>query len=660
MGTGIDRAGEPHHTTRTTLPMARPYRCGRDMLKLTMIISSQQLDAILPLVTRPARYTGGEWNAIIKDWKVTPIRLALCYPDLYEIGASNLAIPILYQIVNSRADALAERVYTPWPDMAAAMRKSGLPLYSLETRHPIREFDMIGFSLEHELTYTNVLETLDLAGVPVLGSERDDSHPIIIAGGTCCLNPEPMADFVDLFVMGEGEEVIVELVDLLRRWKSQHPDAPAGARTPRMEFLAAAAGIEGIYVPSLYKVDYDDGKVKEILPLSPAAKPRIKRRTIEKLPPPVTRPVVPYIEVIQDRAAIEIQRGCTRGCRFCQAGVIYRPSRERPVEEVVAATGELLRNTGYRELSLVSLSTSDYPQIDRLVGELVQCYQKENLSIALPSLRIDSFSVKLMEALPQRKKLSLTFAPEAGTERLRCAINKPITDEQMLATAQEALDRGWSSLKLYFMLGLPTETEQDLSGIAILVTKLMALRGKSGGRRPQIKASLGSFVPKPHTPFQWVAQNSPEELLRKQDVVRKSLRKTGAQLSWSNPEASVLEGALSLGDRRLGRVVHTVWKKGGGFDAWSEHFSYSLWTGAFAECGLELSSYAQRQKTGDEVLPWDHISSGVTRGYLWREYNCTLKERETLDCRYGRCHACGLEKWLPQCEKRVAEVRSNP
>ncbi len=612
-----------------------------------MTIDPQQLDSILLKVTKPARYTGGEWNAIKKDWEEIPLRVALAYPDLYEIGMSNLAIPILYEIVNARSDALAERVFTPWPDMAAEMRKTGIPLYSLETRHAIKDFDIFGFSLEHELTYTNVLETLDLAGIPVFSAERNDSHPIIIAGGTCCLNPEPMADFIDLFVLGEGEEVIVEILDLLRQWKA--------GKGGRAAFLKRAAGLEGIYIPSLYTLEYENGLIKQVSSLAPA-RPVVRRRIVEKLPPPVTRPVVPYIEIVQDRAAIEIQRGCTRGCRFCQAGVVYRPLRERPVEEVVAATGEILKNTGYRELSLVSLSTSDYHDIDRLVRELTESYRTENLSISLPSLRIDSFSVKLMDALPQRKKLSLTFAPEAGTERLRCAVNKAIKDDQIMEAAQAAFDRGWTTLKLYFMLGLPTETEEDLEGIAALVRRIMALRGKGNARHPQIKASLGSFVPKPHTPFQWAAQNSLEELLRKQDFVRRTLRKTGAQLSWSAPPASILEGALSRGDRRVGAVVHAAWKKGAVFDAWSERFDYTRWLESFAECGLDMAFFTQRERTLEEVLPWSHISTGVTVGFLWREYQCTIKGLETLDCRYGQCHACGLEKLMAQCKKAIGRA----
>lgn len=627
-----------------------------------MQITRQQLDTVLPQVARPARYTGGEWNAIIKDWEHIPLRLALSYPDLYEIGASNLAIPILYEIINAQPDALAERVYTPWPDMAAALRSSGTPLYSLESKHPLVDFDILGFSLEYELTYTNVLETLALAGIPVFTSERTDAHPLVIAGGTCCLNPEPMADFIDLFVIGEGEDAIVELLELLRQWKGKDTGTPADSRTQkknrRYDFLLRAAKLDGIYVPSFYKIDYSSNStVQAIVPAVPEALPLIKRRILNKLPLPVTRPIVPYIEVVQDRAAIEIQRGCTRGCRFCQAGVVYRPVRERPVDEIVRAVGELLRNTGYRELSLVSLSTSDYHAIEQLVRELVENYQKEKIALSLPSLRIDNFSVKLMEALPQQKKLALTFAPEAGSERLRCAINKAVKEEQILETAQAAFNQGWNAIKLYFMLGLPTEQEEDLESIGGLVQKITALRGK-GGRRPQIKASLSSFVPKPHTPFQWTGQNSLEELLRKQAVVKRSLRKTGAQISWNSPHASLLEATLSRGDRRMSGVIHKAWQSGCIFNAWSERLDFDKWLEAFKSCGLSPEFYAQRERDRNECLPWEHIETGISSEHLRREYERTLKGLETPDCRSGRCHACGLQEWLPDCSQQLKATAS--
>jgi len=599
------------------------------------------LDDILPQVTRPARYTGGEWNAVRKDWELTPIRIALSYPDVYEIGMSNIAIPILYDLLNRQPDVLAERVYAPWVDMAAIMRARGIPLFSLESRRPLKDFDIIGFSLGYELTYTNVLNMLDLAQIPVLAAERDDSHPVIIAGGSCVLNPEPMADFIDIFVVGDGEEVILELLDHFRSWKDE------GAA--KEQLLRRVASIPGIYVPSLYHVEYQaDGLLKSITPTVAEAKPSISRRMVAKLPPPVTKPVVPYIEVVHDRGAIEIQRGCSRGCRFCQAGVIYRPVRERPKEEVLQAAGELISNCGYDEISLVSLSTSDYAGIDELVAELVRHYPR--LAISLPSLRIGSFSVRLMGFLPSRSKTGLTFAPEAGTDRLRSIINKSTPEDEILETAATAFDQGWTGLKLYFMLGLPTETDEDVEGIVQLINKIRSLGGKT--RRPQLRVSASTFVPKPHTPFQWVAQADEMELNAKHERLRQGLRRKGVKLSWAEPKISLLEAALSRGDRRLGKVIYRAWKLGSIFDAWNEHFNYENWLRAFAESELEPSFYAQRERALDEPLPWAHIDVGVTPAFLKREYQRALKGEETPDCRHNACSICGLQRWYPGCQQK--------
>ncbi len=601
-------------------------------------------DSILYQVTKPARYTGGEWNSIIRDWDKSALRFALSYPDLYEIGMSNMALPILYDILNSQADVLAERVYAPWTDMEVALRAAGIPLLSLESGHPLKDFDVIGFSLDYELTYTNVLNILDLGQIPVLASERTDSHPIVIAGGSCCLNPEPMADFIDIFVIGDGEEVLLELVDSLREWGKK--------KASKEELLRQVAAIPGVYVPSLYKVEYQaDGLVKSITSTTAEAKAVIERRIVAKLPPPVTRPVVPYIEVVHDRGAVEIQRGCTRGCRFCQAGVIYRPLRQRPQPEVIKAVGELIANCGYNEVSLVSLSTSDYPHIEELVASLARNY--DNLALSLPSLRIGSFSVKLMESLPSRRKPGLTFAPEAGSERLRRIINKGASEDEILETVAAAFARGWRSLKLYFMLGLPTETMEDIEATIQLIAKIRSAGRTAKGGMPQVRISLSTFIPKPHTPFQWVAQEGEEQLSAKHELLKQGLRRKGSRLSWQDPEVSLLEAALSRGDRRLGRVIYDAWKSGSTFDAWNERFDYQNWHDAFKKNGLEPGFYARRERSLDELLPWVHIDAGVSSAFLKKEYQRALEGKETPDCHYKSCSACGLERWQADCQQKL-------
>jgi len=600
-------------------------------------------DTILHKVTRPARYTGGEWNSVRADWEAARLRMALAYPDTYEIGMSNMALPIFYDLLNRQPGVLAERVFAPWTDMEAAMRQAGIPLLSLESKHPLREFDIVGFSLGYELTYTNVLNMLDLGGIPVLSAERGEGHPLVIAGGGCALNPEPMADFIDLFVVGEGEDVVPRLVANALTWKQD------GGQ--KRDLLRRLAGLPGVYVPSLYDVEYHpDGTVASIRATVPEAPPAVQRCVVAELPPPVTSPVVPYIEVVHDRGAVEIQRGCTRGCRFCQAGVIYRPPRYREPGQILKAVDQTIANCGYSEVSLVSLSVSDYPGIESLVDSLARRYAEFPLTISLPSLRIDGFSVDLMESLRFTKKPGLTFAPEAGTERLRAVVNKAVPDEQIISTVASAVEKGWANFKLYFMVGLPTETMDDVEAIVDLVRHLRRL-GKGG--RPRIKVSASTFIPKAHTPFQWLPQQGPDELEAKQQVLRRGLKGGRIPLSWENPNTSLLETVLSRGDRRIGNVIYHAWQFGSTFDSWDERFSYDNWLRAFDKAGVSPDFYAYRQRSLDENLPWSHIDIGVSPEFLKQEYRRAFEGVETPDCKLA-CNACGLETREEACRQKYS------
>ena len=605
-------------------------------------------DSMLSKVTKPGRYTGGEWNSVAGDWSAAEVKVALVYPDVYEIGMSNLALPILYEALNRRPGVLAERAFAPWADMEAAMRQAGTPLLSLESKRPLAEFDMIGFSLGYELTYTNVLNMLDLAGIPVLAADRSDPHPLVVAGGSCALNPEPMADFIDAFAIGDGEDLVVEIVEKLRRCRQD--------RSRRDEVLSRLAEIPGVYVPSLYETLWDqEGKFAGLRPETPQARPSIQRRIVAQLPPPVTKPVVPYISVIHDRGAVEVQRGCTRGCRFCQAGVVYRPQRQRSRQEVLDAVRQIVGNCGYNEFSLVSLTTTDYPGIDSLVDSLIEEHSDCRLTLSLPSLRIDGFSLKLMESLRFNKKPGLTFAPEAGTERLRQVINKTVPDDKILETIAAALAKGWTNIKLYFMIGLPTETADDVEGIVHIVDRIGRETRKSP---PRLRISVSTFVPKAHTPFQWVAQDSQDELKAKHDILKNGVRRAKAHLSWEDPETSLLETILARGDRRLGKVIYHAWKSGATFDAWSERFKYSNWLNAFDKAGVDPAFYAHRRRPVDEILPWSHIDVGVSPAFLKQEYERTFQGVETPDCR-TQCSACGLEARESICRVRCGEKGSS-
>ena len=594
-------------------------------------------------VTRPARYTGGEWNSITKDWGQVSLRVAIAFPEPYELGMSNLAVGILYDLLNRQPDVLAERVFAPWQDMETQLRKRGLPLFSLETRHSLSEFDIVGFSLEYELSYTNVLTMLDLGQIPLLARERNETHPLVIGGGSCTMSPEPLADFFDLFVVGEAEAIVPGLLTVYRRWQAEREGGREG-------LLKQLAQVAGIYVPGFYRDTYlPDGRLESLSPTVAEASPVIERQLAEVLPEPVTKPIVPYLSVVHDRATIELQRGCSRGCRFCQAGIIYRPVRERTPEEVLSAVEETIANCGYNEVSLLSLSTSDYPGIDHLISALITRFPK--LAVSLPSLRLDSFSVALADKLVSRKRGGLTFAPEAGTERMRRVINKNLTEEQILAAAAAAFERGWNGLKLYFMMGLPTETMEDVEGIISLTKEISATGRRVKGRQQPLRINLSALIPKPHTPFQWVGQTSGAELNARYEKVCGNLNRKQVKISWNDTAASQLEAVMSRGDRRLGKVIRRAWELGARFDAWSDLFNYPLWKQAFEETGLSPEFYANRERTRDERLPWGHIESGVSADYLWQEYQRALEATPTPDCRTASCNACGMEQRPGGCPR---------
>jgi radical SAM family uncharacterized protein len=598
--------------------------------------SLRNLDAVLARVQKPARYAGGEWNSVTKDWDACDVRVALAYPDLYDIGMSNLGLGILYDIVNRRDGWLAERVFAPWSDLEAIMRGEGVPLWSLESRRPLAEFDVLGFSLSYEGTYTNILNMLDLAGLPVRAEERDDRHPLVICGGSGALNPDALAGFIDCFVLGDGEETIVEILDFVREWKRQ-------GRGPRDEMLYRLSRIWGVYVPRFYAPRYhDDGTIAAIEPARAGMPPRVTKRFVQELPPPLTKPIVPFLQTVHDRMAIEIQRGCTQGCRFCQAGMIYRPRLERSPEEVIGAAQELQANTGYDELSLVSLSTTDHSRIVPIVDGLRGAFGPD-LAISLPSMRVDSFSVRIAEAVASRGKHSITFAPEAGTERLRMTINKIVTDDDLYTAVDNAFKQGWTNVKMYFMVGQPTETHEDVEGIVALAKRVREIGRSYHGGRARVRVSASNFIPKAHTPFQWAAQARPEVLRPRHAYLRDALKKAGVQFTWEDPEHSLLEAVLSRGDRRLGAAIERAWRDGARFDAWHEHYDWGRWERAMDACGLDPAFYAYRERGLREKFPWSHINIGVTESYLRNEWLKTLRGETTADCHKQPCNVCGVQ-----------------
>lgn len=602
---------------------------------------SHAQEKLLAKVQKPARYTGGELNSVVKNKADVKLRYAFCFPDSYEIGMSHLGMKILYSLVNERADAWCERVFAPWEDMEALLRENGMPLYALESGDALSEFDMIGFTLQYELSYSNVLNMLDLGGVPIRSADRTALTPIVVGGGPCACNPEPMADFFDVFLPGEGEEVTNELIDLLIVHKEKGSD--------KLTFLREAAKIEGVYVPAFYDVSYHaDGTIETVTPKE-TAPAKVKKRIIADLDS-VYYPdkfVVPFIDIVHDRAVAEVFRGCIRGCRFCQAGFIYRPIREKSSSTVNRQAKCLCDSTGYDEVSLCSLSTSDYTGIESLIPKMFEWALPEKINVALPSLRVDNFSEELMEELKKVRKSGLTFAPEAGTQRLRDAINKNVTEEEVLKTSAQAFRGGWTSVKLYFMMGLPTETLEDIAGIADLAQKVVnefyKNPDKPKGKGVTVSISVASFVPKPFTPFQWEPQDTMERLVEKQKHLMENVHTRKIQVSWHQSRTSFLEGVFARGDRKLCNVIESAWRKGCKFDGWDEYFLFDKWMEAFEENGIDPAFYSNRRRDFSEILPWDHLDYGIRKAFLEEENKKAHESVTTPHCRQ-KCAACGAAK----------------
>ncbi len=600
-------------------------------------------DEILMTVDKPARYIGNELNIIKKNLDEVDIRFVICFPDVYEIGMSHLGIQILYDMFNKRKDVYCERVYSPWPDLHKIMKEQEIPLFSLETQKPVKTADFLGITIQYEMCYTNILQILDLSQIPFYARERTGEDPIVIGGGPCVYNPEPLADFFDLFYIGEGETSYDALFDLYKKMKANGKD--------RSDFLFETSKIPGIYVPSLYEVDYkEDGTIASFQPIREGVPQKIQKQVVMNLSDSVypTRPLVPFIKATQDRVVLEIQRGCIRGCRFCQAGMIYRPNREKNIDLLKTYAYEMLKNTGHEEISLSSLSSSDYTDLNELVTFLIDNFKQNGVNISLPSLRIDAFSLDVMSKVQDIRKSSLTFAPEAGSQRMRDVINKGLTEEVILDGAKLAFDGGWQKVKLYFMLGLPTETEEDMRAIAELANKIAVryyeIPKEQRNGKCQITISTSFFVPKPFTPFQWAKMYDRDSYLARakvvNDAVKAQLNRKSIKYNWHEADVTVLEGILARGDRKIAQALLKVYEKGGIFDAWTEFFDNSRWIEAFEECGIDMDFYTTRERSLDEIFPWDFIDAGVSKEFLAREWNNAMAAKVTPNCRM-KCSACG-------------------
>lgn len=602
----------------------------------------KRLERILPKVQKPARYTGGEYNQIIKNKDEVELRLAFCFPDTYEIGMSNLGMGILYSTMNELPYVWCERVYAPWGDMYEQMKQNRVPLYALESGDPVSEYDVIAFSIGYEMAYTTVLDMIDMAGLPICSADRKTLLPLVIAGGTAALNPEPMADFIDIFLLGEGEEMNNELLALLRTAKAEG--------WSKQDFLEEASRIGGVYVPSFYKPVYNDDCTINHFDVHPGAPEKVTKRIIADMNSvhfPLS-PIVPSTEVVHDRVNLELFRGCVRGCRFCQAGHVYRPIRAKSPELLAEQGKALLKNTGCQDITLLSLSSSDYRCLSELCDELLGYCEPRSIGLSLPSLRADNFSMDIMHRIQKTRKSGLTFAPEAGSQRLRDAINKNVTEEDLLHTCRLAFEGGWNTIKLYFMLGLPTETDEDILGIAELANQVLhtwRLYAKNKNRGVRITVSTSCFVPKPHSPFQWEQQVTMEEYIRKVHLLRDNIKAKNVVYNWHDPQTSYIEATLSRGDRRMGRVIENVWRAGGRLEAWSDYFSFDRWMKAFDDAGVDPTFYAHRLRDKDEVMPWDNVDVGVRRAHLWHEREQAYKSELSPDCR-KQCSACGAAKLL--------------